>query len=218
MAEAPAEILGYYCALDAYSTYELFDKVMLPAILALPVPSAIVNIYDYHAEFIKQVRLHIEQQLRGIDIDELKLAEHATKLQVDIKLAEKEFLTHEDIKPHVRHWNAEIAKEYYKKQPAKYKKPPKLGQEPVKYTKAGKLSKVWESWKAKKEKLKHPVISKNWLTWEENYKKVCEKNHFNINSGPQRQWLFYEQMGYPVVIKTDKGEPAVDKKALLGGS
>lgn len=213
MYKAPAEILGHYCVLDAYSTYRLFTDVLRIAVMNLPVDEARKTFWNYHKEFIQQVRLHVYQQLRGIQVDSEQLDNHKQWLEVEIKKAGAEFLNHPQAEPYVRSWNERIAENYMEKQPAKFKIK-KLGKEPEKLKKNGEVSKNWLRWKEKADQ--PPEISKNWLTWEKNYNKIKGENHFNINSGPQRQWLFYDMLKFPIKLRTDKGQPATDKKALLG--
>lgn len=180
---APPEILGYYCGLDAASTYMLLTEVFLPCVESLP-SSAQELFWFYHQElFITNVKWHIEQQLRGIYVDTESLTAYTKDLTGIIHQAESDFLNHDDIKPHIIEWNQlSIAK--------------KLGKQPAELTKAGKPSKNYINWLAKKEKL-------------------AAESHFNLNSGAQRQWLFYEKLGHEVLLRTEKGNPAVDKKALL---
>lgn len=63
---------------------------------------------------------------------------------------------------------------------------------------------------------KDGTVSKNYLKWEEKVAEAKSVRHFNMNSGAQRQWLFYDALGYPVRKHTDSGQPAVDGDALLG--
>lgn len=63
---------------------------------------------------------------------------------------------------------------------------------------------------------KNGDISKNWLSWQEKVEIAKRTNHFNMNSGQQRQWLFYDYLGFPVRKTTESGQPAVDGDALLG--
>lgn len=213
MALAPTDILGHYCVLDAYSTYMFFTEVLLTGIYSLPVEKASATLLEYHAEFIKQVRLHVCQQLRGIRIDTYKLEGHMAYLLAEITQAELDFLTHEQVEPFIDEWNQKILAEYKDKEPPKYKIK-KIGNEPKKYKKNGEVSKVWLKWKERADT--PPEISKNWLTWQRNYNDKLKYNHFNLDSSPQRQWLFYEKLGHEVKIRTEKGTPAVDKKALMG--
>ena len=69
--------------------------------------------------------------------------------------------------------------------------------EPARFKKNGQVSKMWENWSAK-------------------YEEAKVTNYFNMNSGDQKRWLFYEQLGFPVIKETDKGNPATDGDALLG--
>lgn len=180
---APSEIVGYYCGLDAASTYILLTDIFMPAVERLP-ELAQDNFWFYHTElFITNVKWHIEQQLKGIKVNKTALQEYTKILAEEIKQAEYEFMQHKDVRPHIDEWN----KLFIEKN---------LGRPPAEFTKAGKPSKNYINWLAKKEKLSFG-------------------DHFNMNSGAQRQWLFYERLGYPVILYTEKGNPAVDKKALL---
>jgi len=69
--------------------------------------------------------------------------------------------------------------------------------EPARFKKNGQVSKMWENWNTK-------------------YEEAKATNYFNMNSGDQKRWLFYEQLGFPVIKETDKGNPATDGDALLG--
>lgn len=180
---APSEILGYYCGLDAASTYILLTEVFIPAVERLP-SFAQTNFWYYHQDlFITNVKWHIEQQLRGLKVNTEALIEYTKVLEQEIKQAEKDFFNHPDIKPHVDLYNQEIIQAYKTKEPPQY--------------------------------VKSGAISKNWLKWSEKYNEIKSTNHFNLNSGRQRAWLFYDRLEYPVILRTDKGNPAVDKKALL---
>jgi len=213
MAEAPADILGYYCVLDAYSTYMFFTEVLMAAVYNLPTESASNNFLDYHTNFIKQVRLHIQQQLRGINIDTYRLDSHLAYLLAEITQAELDFLNHPEVKDYIDEWNQAQVKEHQLKEPNKYKQK-KLGKEPSRLRKDGQVSKNWLKWKEKADQL--PEINKNWESWKAKYEQLKTTNHFNLDSSPQRQWLFYEKLKYPVTLRTEKDTPAVNKKALLG--
>lgn len=215
---APADILGYYCALDARSTYDLLTQVLLPAVNKLN-KVAKNQFLNYHRKtFVTNVQLLVEQQLHGISVDRDKLLAHEASLKTEIQTAEQKFLNHEDVRGHIEYYNQMTIAAHVEKEPAKYKKPPKLGAEPPKFKKDGKVSKNWENWKKKKDKIdqEYPVLSKNWENWHVNYLELKNGQHFNLNSGPQKQWLFYERMGYPVLLRTETDKPAVDNKALIG--
>lgn len=123
-------------------------------------------------------------------------------------------------------------------EPPQFRKAKPSGKEPVKMTKAGTISKSWAAWKAKVDR--PPEVSKTWLKWKENVdagvytERVISKNWeiwqdkmrrairgeipeytFNIRSGDQLRWLFYEDLGHPVKVYSDSGLPALDEQALL---
>lgn len=180
---APESILGYYCGLDAASTYMLLTEVFNPCVLSLP-KTAQDLFWFYHTElFITNAKWHIEQQLRGIKINKDNLIKYTELLSKEIQKAETDFLTHPKVSVFVKEFNSMTALAL-------------LGKEPAKLTKTGKESKNYINWLIKKERLQ-------------------SENHFNMNSGKQRQWLFYEKFKYPVILTTENGNPAVDKKALL---
>lgn len=183
MHNAPSEILGYYCGLDAASTYMLFAEVFEPAVSTLP-DLAQANFWFYHCElFITNAKWHIEQQLRGIRVDRPELEAYTLQLADEIDEAEEEFYNHPVIEPHIQEWN--------KQQVAA-----RLGNQPAEFTKAGKPS-------------------KNYINWLDKRRRLEGEQLFNMNSGKQREWMFYERLKYPVILRTEKGNPAVDKKALL---
>lgn len=67
-------------------------------------------------------------------------------------------------------------------------------------------------------------IGKNWIKFQEKLTMAKETNHFNVDSGTQLQWLFFDYLkitpGRFVEKKTSEGKrvktdnPSVDKKAL----
>jgi len=180
---APTDILGYYCGLDAASTYMLLAEVFIPTVESLPI-MAQQNFWFYHTElFITNVKWHIEQQLRGIKINKDELIKYTKVLSEEITDVRAAFFNNKTVVPLVKEFNLLQAGKL-------------LGQEPARLTKAGKVSKNHINWLLKKEKL-------------------YNMNHFNMDSGLQRQWLFYEKLKYPVLLRTENGNPAVDKKALL---
>lgn len=220
MYQAPAEILGYYCCLDASSTFDLYQEVMIPSLNKL-VPAARRTFRSYHTgPFINSIRKHIEQQLRGILVNRPRLEEHSTSLEQGIEQVTEEFYNHPDIKAAIELVNKRAIAELKAKEPDKYKKIPTLGKAPNQFKKDGSVSKNWLKWKEKEEKvqelLKNPPLSKNWKNWYGRLLEAENTNHFNLNSAIQKRWLFYEHLGYPVILKAPSGAPSVDKRALLG--
>lgn len=59
----------------------------------------------------------------------------------------------------------------------------------------------------------------NHLKWQAKVQEAKVTQHFNVSSNDHLSWLFYERVHMPVKRVTDKGNPAVDKKALelMGG-
>jgi hypothetical protein len=195
MYKAPVEILGYYCGLDAASTYMLLAEVFQPALAALPPPVQ-ENYTFYHQQlYWSTVKWHIEQQFNGLKINLVKLQKHADTLKHKIVEAEQKFLAHPEVAPYVTEFNLNVIKAHMAKEPAEYKKPPKRNPN-------------------SKRPPPIPVTSKSWMNWSDKLKQIAETNHFNINSGTQKEWLFYEKMGKKVLVRTEKGNPATDKKAL----
>lgn len=218
MWRAPHDILGYYCGLDAASTYSLFTEVMAPAIESLSqVAQEIFT--DYHNEiFITNVRLLVEQQLSGIIIDTDKLATYREELEGRIVETGQSFVDHPEIAPLINKWDSQILEEHLTKEPVKFKKGKPAPKEPLRYKKNGKESVSWAVWtqRYKEWEMKTPEESPRWTAWNKKREALQSTVQFNINSSLQKKWLFYDELNYPVILKTPKGEPAVDKRALQG--
>lgn len=224
MWRAPADILGYYCGLDAYSTLQLFQTVFIPVIESWPENWQVV-FCDYHDKFLDEVRMLAAQQLRGIDIDTSLLDLFGHKLVEFIDMSRDDFGNHPRISAAVAAYNLQYLAKIKAREPVKYKKLPILGPEPAKLTKAGKPSSSWEKWDIKRQKIEAlgpGELSKGWQNWNAEYAQEeavvrdTPVGHFNISSGPQRRWLFYDFLGNEVKVKTKSDLPATDKKALPG--
>lgn len=214
MFNAPADILGYYCCLDASSTYDLLLEVMVPAMINLG--PATKSFLEYHAVYMTSVRLHVYQQLRGISLDKDSLVKHRDWLVEEIVRAEQAFFNHVDIKEGITEYNKLAVDKMLANPPTKHKKLPILGQAPNQFKKDGSVSQTYVKWLAKRDEIaKGPELTKTYVNWLAKIELAKEQNHFNINSGQQRQWLFYDYLKFPVLIKSDNGNPAVDKRALL---
>lgn len=180
---APPEILGYYCGLDAYSTYLLYDKIFKPSIETLP-DSAQSLFWFYHTElFIVSVKWNIEQQLRGLVINTDNLKSYMTELEQEIINEKERFLTHKDVAPYLEERRQMALASHKAKQP--------------------------------KEFNKDGSKSKTYLKWLQKHENKQARSYFNMNSGRHLQWLFYEKLKYPVLLRTKNNNPAVDKKALM---
>lgn len=206
MWRAPADILGKYCALDADSTYLLYTQVLLPALNKYPVLAEYAG-----PQYSRYIQLLINQRFSGILIDRERLTSYSTSLNDKIVGLEQDFLNHPDIAPLIGEWNSLVVDEHKSKEPERYLKK-KLSEEPNQFKKDGTVSSNWLKWKAKNEA---PLVtSKNWLKWADQLTELKSSQHFNINSNKQKQWLFYEKLGYPVLLTTESGQPAADGKAL----
>lgn len=208
MWQAPAHILGKYCALDSWSTYVLFTRVLKPALDKFNV------LQEYHTtSFVNLVEILIEQQLSGFlaNVEELtKYGQHLREKALELI---EEFLKHESVAPHVAEHNERVVQEHLAKEPARYKKAAIREEPKKKYKKDGSLSGLWLKWDEWK-RTQTPTESKNWQNWNEKLAELKSQNHFNPNSGQQLAWLFYEKLGYEVLLLTDTGNPAVDARAM----
>lgn len=181
MWRAPHEILGKYCALDAESTWLLFNLLMK---YAKEFPFFVEYHHNYTMSLIHHV---VHQQLTGVRLDVERLEVHKLALEKRAREVEAEFFSNEEVAPKVAEYNSKFVTEH-------------LSKEPPKVLKTGKPSVRWEKWNEAMEDIK-------------------KTNHFNLASGKQKQWLFYEALGYPVLVLTDNEfnpQPAVDESALKG--
>jgi DNA polymerase I-like protein with 3'-5' exonuclease and polymerase domains len=109
MWRVPAEILGYYCAMDAEATwllYDLFNRQVLsdPDFEVLSL---------YHQDiFMPNVRLIVEQKFHGIHIDIERLEAYRSKLEADIEETKQEFLELPEVAPHAEAYTEAVYAEY----------------------------------------------------------------------------------------------------------
>jgi DNA polymerase family A/3'-5' exonuclease len=98
MYKLPVEILGPYCAADADSAWQLHHELRTQC----ENYGAGSNLLDYHSRiFLPQVKLLIEQQLRGLEIDQTKLKEYQSCLDKDIESFPQKFFQHPLVSPHI---------------------------------------------------------------------------------------------------------------------
>jgi DNA polymerase I-like protein with 3'-5' exonuclease and polymerase domains len=214
MYRAPAQILGYYCGLDAASTWQLLHEVFLPSIKDKNYEEVFKR---YHKTFITNVRLMVSQQLSGITIDkEMLEAHHATLLQ-GIETHLDEFLNHPDVRPFATEKNHQVIEELGQAEPNKYKKQ-KLPKEPAKFKKDGTISKSYSNWQARMAEAleKGPEVTSHWMGWQHKMEEAAKTEHLNPNSSAQMQWLFYDKLNNEQLIFTPAGLPGVGASALPG--
>lgn len=216
MWRAPANILGFYCGLDAISTLHLLVYVFLPSCEGQPWEEEFLK---YHKDtFMKNVELHGHQQLTGITIDRPRLEKHKVVLEREIEECTRAFLEHESVREYADLLNEAATQEIRSKEPEKFKKQKPLGTEPARYTKSGAESKNWIKWDERRRELEEtgPEVSKNWLNWEERLSAASQVEHFNLNSSDQLAGLFYEHLGHEVLVRTKSDKPSVGVNALPG--
>lgn len=203
---APSDILGTYCRLDAVSTLDLYTHVLEPAMAKFEGLQ-----WYMHELYMRFIYLLVWQKVSGMTVDQDALDAHRVSLEQRIAKTKEEFLGHPDVAPHVAAYNETLVSEQRAKEPKRIKGqwPPGA---PVQYKKDGTETAAWQTYQAKLAK--GPEISLNWLKWEERLAELEGKNHFNLNSGAQKAWLFYEAMGYPIKATTESGQPATDEVAL----
>lgn len=221
MWRAPPTILGKYCCLDSFSTLMLWD-VFDEALKRNLGPVGQTEYEKYHTTFMTSVRLHVSQQLCGIHTDPAKHLQTERRLEEEVTKLEKEFLFHPEVATHIHAYNQSMLDEKKVKKPNKFKKLPTLSSEPDTHTKAGQPSKNWAKWNERRqmiERLGEGEVNKNWVVWDAKYTEMEQeaKAHALFNPGSDKQliWLFHEQLGKPIVKKTDSGEPSTDEEAKL---
>lgn len=205
MYMAPPEMLGHYCALDAFSTYHLCKHLRKTA-ERWPAFAIITK------AFLAEVRMLIANYYAGIPVDVPALAAFAAKQGPVIDEATKAICTHPDVAPILeRDWPLFLEAEV--KEPPKFKKTRELGPEPEKFTKTGAIAKRWELWQIKNLNRPVPEITKQWERWHtrltallaEKERLGAPKDFFNIDSSSQIMSLMYEDLQFPVLAtKRDK--------------
>ena len=230
MWNAPSNILGYYCALDADSTWLLYTGILRPALQGFEQLDQYCG-PDYQA----YIKLLIEQKLSGIQMHRPKLERYNRYLLAKIEQVKTALIRHPAVQPYIDHRHTLAIRKEIAKQPPQFKKKKEPPKEPTQFNKDGSLSRSWEKWSARINDALYlaPVLSKNWITWQEKYTKVLNTCHFNPNSANQKKELFYDflytgakkindetysirsEAGIMVELPATKsGGPPTDKKAL----
>lgn len=229
MWKAPKEILGKYCALDAESTWQLYNRVLLPTVERFKAYET------YHRAFLQLVWHVREMRMEGIHIDSKQLQAYNATLKTRIAEKRTAFLSHPNVLPSIQEFNNHIfQEECLAKEPARYKKADELGAEPPKFKKDGGLSLNWTKWDQRRQEIegREPEVSQNWIRWKEKHDGYTaalgsfiqqdspkDLGLFNPQSSKHKQWLFYEVLQYEAKVFTDNEDnpqPAVDEEALQG--
>lgn len=126
---------GLYCALDAEAALQGFEE-LANTVTELGRHGDLLR--DYHTkDWMTEVKLLIEQQLRGILIDVPKLQIYRDTLAATIDAGLTEFLAHPEIAPVVTEYNAAQVAEL-------------VGAEPPRFNKDGVTQAArWEKWSNK---------------------------------------------------------------------
>lgn len=212
---APPSILGKYCILDAEACYLLYTKHLLPVSEQFGE-----DFHDFTVMFMHLIKLHIEQKLWGLQVDLEALNNRRTILAQEIIDRDRGLLTHPLLVDHIAAIESGLRKELEAREPARYLKQKERPPEPPRYRKDGKESKTWLNWVANGDKYLVPVVSQNWLNWQERWTRAINGDdpayRFNLQSGDQLRTLLYSRMGYPVRVETESGLPGTGVKALKG--
>jgi hypothetical protein len=139
LADLEPQAFGRYCAQDAEAAYQAFYE-LADATFELGEAGEVLR--RYHKEdFLNEVYLLAEQQLRGMSVDVPKL--RAFRGWTGLEVAEDllKFLSHPEVKDVVAEYNAAVVEEHRKL-------------EPPKMIKSGETAARWTKWAQKLERLK----------------------------------------------------------------
>lgn len=213
---APIEILGKYCVLDAEATYLLYDQFFLDILQHFP------ELKKFHEnEFMYLLQTLCHQYLRGLRVDVEGLKEHRIDVLNQLEDTEKEIRLHPKCGKEISKWEKAKLNVHLAKEPTKYKKQKKLGQEPPKLRKDGQESKAWINWKIKKEEIENaePEFAKSWLQWDAKRKRIEDglipAFRFNLGSSMQLNWLLFEKL-YPYQIERESIPYTTTSRGQIG--
>lgn len=198
MWKMPIEVIAPYGAWDAEAAYQLWNYFTE---LCASRPY-LKYVMPYHQrEFMTEVQLLVEQQLRGIAINEPGLKQYYEELTARTESAMKSLLSHTDVAHHIAAYNAEALDAWKRSEPSRL-------------TKKGDVSKRWEQWRDRKEKHLADngfnVNSKKQLVWLY-YECVYEVKSVNRRNGTAKVLIDGEV--YTVEL-TKTGNLSVKKQIL----
>ena len=229
MWRAPYTILGKYCAMDAASTWLLWDKVQRPVTEKFTVSGMMLHTY-----WVDEIKHLIVSQLLGVRIDGDKLRGYQVELAGRKEAARRACIA--SVRQYIDLYNNQVVKAMEKAMPVQFKNQKALKAEPAKYKKDGTVTEKWCKWEQDKIFLVafEPEETVHYKKWKAkldtvkllatNYEKLSEDEIgkyglFNLNSTLQKQWLFYDQLKFEVKVWTkneDNPQPATGGDALLG--
>lgn len=214
MWQAPSDILGKYCVLDADACYLLYTEHLLPTAQQFGEPFE-----RFIREFMGHIELHIDQKLHGLVVDTDLLAERLQSLGSEISRRDMELRSHPAVSSHIREIETELLAPLAAKEPDRYLRQRVRPEEPPHLKKDGTVSKTWLKWVENGDKYTVPVQSGNWVNWQERWQKAVAGENpaykFNPNSNQQVIELLYNRLGNPVRQTSEKsGDPSTSIKAM----
>jgi DNA polymerase I-like protein with 3'-5' exonuclease and polymerase domains len=130
MWRLPPDILGPYCATDADAAWQLWEVLVESA---APFP----YLMQFHKrQFMTEVKLLAEQQLRGMLVDREQLESHRADLDKRISQSLSAFLTFPEVAHHIAEYHGKVHEAWKASQPPQFNK-------------NGEVAKRWEAWRDK---------------------------------------------------------------------
>lgn len=195
MSKLPPHLLGPYCAADADAAWQLWHLLVNTC-----RATKLDQLLAFHKrEFMTEVRLFMQQQLRGLLGDREMLAAYHTDLLQRIDQAMQTFLQHPQTAPHIAAYNAQVHKAWSAAEPPRTKKD-------------GTQSARWEQWRDREARwMEDSSFNPNskqqlgWLFYEAAFSVVREtREHVTVRVDGKD----YE------VEKTETGQRSVKKQIL----
>lgn len=199
LADLEPEAFGEYCGMDADACWQLWHA------LVDQCKGGLENILQWHqGPYIAQLEVLVEQQFRGIKIDEHGMLMYLTKVNLKADRKIKEFLTHSKVNPHISAYNKAIIDAHEAKEPAQK-------------TKTGKPSVRWMNWYEKLKELQQTnqfnVNSKQQLA-DLFYDKIYDSYLGAPNWKGEQKWNIKVDDTVIEVETTASGGRPIDKKLL----
>ena len=227
MYRCPAAILGPYCILDSYGTYQLYREIMLPAIRKYTT-----GLFTwFHREvFMCLVRECVSNYEAGIFIDRERLLSYDVTLISDI-LRTKQRIYRES-REAINNINAELVKKHAATRPeVRYRGIKPVADCPsVEYTKSGKVSKSWISKALRHRRFIRQTavggeLSKSYGAYMEFHRELKRWQHLtpifdegrtperfrkwicNLNSGEHKRGILYHNLQVSIKKSERRGKP-----------
>lgn len=196
LAALEPQAFGEYCALDALACLQLW-QVLQKSLDGLP---GLTPVRVWHAqEFMNEIKLLVEQQLRGIHIETEQLAQYSIDLLAKIDQARTKFETH----PQVARYIAACQKQALEVHGLS---------EPSQTTKTGQASKRWEMWNAKRPAIVAQAFN---INSKQQLAHMFFSYLFKVEDSWDAKSIVIDVDGHQVTTpKTNTGRPPVHKRLL----